>query len=207
MELVNMILIGITGGSGTGKSTATKLLKQKISNCKIINLDEYMRRYCNEHREDIISKLDLNIGNDHWSTHLVKKYEDIKKWVSIIEKDIETCVRNIILENNNLVQTIILDWAFLSLLPIYNECDFTILVKCDLDTKLNRLTKRLEENSKLDKWNHALIERLRNTALDEFGHTATHIISNNGTLNDLENNIHNILENHKKELNNTLIFN
>ena len=202
-----MILIGITGGSGTGKSTATKLLKQKISNCKIINLDEYMRRYCNEHREDIISKLDLNIGNDHWSTHLVKKYEDIKKWVSIIEKDIETCVRNIILENNNLVQTIILDWAFLSLLPIYNECDFTILVKCDLDTKLNRLTKRLEENSKLDKWNHALIERLRNTALDEFGHTATHIISNNGTLNDLENNIHNILENHKKELNNTLIFN
>ena len=202
-----MILIGITGGSGTGKSTATKMLKQKISNCKIINLDEYMRRYCNEHREDIISKLDLNIGNDHWSTHLVKKYEDIKKWVSIIEKDIETCVRNIILENNNSVQTIILDWAFLSLLPIYNECDFTILVKCDLDTKLNRLTKRLEENSKLDKWNHALIERLRNTALDEFGHTATHIISNNGTLNDLENNIHNILENHKKELNNTLIFN
>lgn len=191
-----MMLIGITGGSGSGKSTATNLLKEKISDCITINLDEYMRKHCNEHREEIISKLNLDIGNDHWSTHLVNNYEDIKKWVGIIENDIEKSVRSIISENKDSVKTIILDWAFLSLLPIYNECDFSIFVKCDLNTKLDRLTKRLEKNHKLEKWNHMLLERLKNTALDEFGHSATYIVSNNGTLNDLEQNIDCILSNY-----------
>lgn len=189
-----MMLIGVTGGSGSGKSTATNLLKKKISDCITIKLDEYMRKYCNEHKEEIISKLNLNIGDDHWSTHLVNNYDDIKKWVGIIENDIEKSVREIISENKNSTKTIILDWAFLSLLPIYKECDFTILIKCDLNTKLDRLTKRLEENSKLEKWNHALEERLKNTALDEFGHSATYVVSNNGTLNDLQNNVDGILD-------------
>lgn len=201
-----MVLIGITGGSGTGKSTVTNLLKEKISDCITINLDEFMRKHCNDRREEIISKLNLHIGNDHWSTHLVNSYEDIRNWVSIVESDIEKSVRNIILENKDSVKVIILDWAFLALLPIYNECDFSILVKCDLDTKLDRLTKRLEKNSKLDKWNHSLLERLNNTALDEFGHSATYLISNNGTLDDLKNNVECILYKYEKELDNALIF-
>lgn len=195
-----MVLIGITGGSGAGKSTVTNFLKEKISDCITINLDEYMRKYCNEHKEEIIFKLNLDIANDHWSTHLVNNYEDIKKWVGIIEKDIEKSVRNIISENTDSVKTIILDWAFLALLPIYNECDFSIFVKGDLNTKLDRLTKRLDKNSKLEKWNYVLIERLKNTALDEFGHSATHVISNNGTLEELEYNVDCILDNYKKDL-------
>lgn len=190
------MLIGVTGGSGSGKSTVTNFLKEKIPNCIAINLDEFMRKHCNEHREEIISKLDLNIGNDHWSTHLVNNYEDIKKWVGIIEKDIEKSIRKIILENKENDKNIILDWAFLSLLPIYDECGFSVLVKCDLNTKLERLTERLEKHSKLDKWNHVLTQRLKNTALDEFGHSATYIISNNGTLEELEQNIDGILGNY-----------
>lgn len=189
-----MILIGVTGGSGSGKSTVTNFLKEKIPDCITINLDEYMRIYCNEHKEEIISKLDLNIGKEHWSTYLVNNYEDIKKWVNIIEKDVEKDIRKIILENEKSFKVIILDWAFLSLLPIYDECDFSILVKCDLNTKLDRLKKRLEKNDKLEKWSHVLLDRLKNTALDEFGHSATYVVSNDGTLEDLENNIDNILK-------------
>ena len=196
-----MMIIGVTGGSGTGKSTVTSLLKEKLCDCVTINFDEYMRKYCNEHREEIISKLNLEIGGEHWSTHLVNNYEDIEKWVGIIENDIEKSVRNIISENKNVANVIILDWAFLPLLPIYNECDFSIMVNCDLDIKLNRLIKRLEKNSKLDKWNEVLLERLKNTALDEFGHFATYIVSNNGTLDDLEHGIDCILSYYKKDLN------
>ena len=191
-----MMLIGVTGGSGSGKSTVTNMLKEKISNCMTINLDEYMRKYCNEHRKEIISRLNLNFEDNHWSTGLVNNYEDIKNWVSIIENDIEKSIRNIILENQDSEKIIILDWAFLSLLPIYNECDFSILVKCDLHTKLDRLTERLEKNNKLEKWNYVLLDRLKNTALDEYGHSATYIISNNGTLNELDKNINGILSNY-----------
>ena len=196
-----MMLIGVTGGSGTGKSTVTDLLKEKICDCITINLDEYMRKYCNEHKDEIISKLNLDIGNRHWSTNLVNNYEDIKKWVGIIEKDMEKSIKNIIFENKNLSKVMILDWAFLSLLPIYKECNISIMVNCDLDIKLSRLTKRLEKNSKLDKWNHALLDRLKNTALDNFGHSATYFIYNNGSLEDLRDKVDSILANHKKDLN------
>jgi len=195
-----MVLIGVTGGSGSGKSTVTNFLKEKISDCITINLDEYMRKFCNEHKDEIILKLNLDIGNTYWSTHLVNSYEDIKDWVRIIESDIEVSIRKIILDNKNSEKVIILDWAFLSLLPIYNECDFSVFVKGDLIIKLNRLTKRLEEDNKLEKWNYILVERLKNTALDQFGHCATHIISNNGTLQQLEYNVDCILDKYKNKL-------
>ena len=188
-----MMLIGITGGSGTGKSTVTNLLKERISDCVTINLDDYMRKYWEEYKEKIISKLNLKIETEFWHAYLIKDIDTVKKWASIIEKDIEKSIRNEILENRN-AKVIILDWAFLPLFPIYNECNFSIFVKCDLDTKLNRLTKRLEKKGTLGRWNvKSLLDRLNKTALDEWGYSATYTINNGGTLEDLEQNINNTL--------------
>jgi len=184
-----MILMGIVGGSGTGKSTVTNFLKEKMPDCVTINLDDYMRKYWEEYKEEIISNLNLKIETEFWHAYLIKDIDTVKKWASIIEKDIEKSIRNVISENRD-AKIIILDWAFLPLFPIYNECDITIFVKCDLDIKLNRLTKKLKKKGTLGRWNvQTLLDRLENTSLEEWGYLATYTISNNGTLDELENNV------------------
>lgn len=199
-----MVLIGIVGASGTGKSTTSKIFKEKIDDCITINLDDYMRKHWESHKQQILSALNISeVNKDNWHSLIIKNRKDIEIWAEIIGDDLEKDIRGIIEENNNF-KVVILDWAFLPLFPIYNECDFSVFVKCDLDTRLHRLTKRMKEKGKFDKWdNESLLNRLKNTCLDEWGYSSTYTISNNGNLEELEKQVGQILNIYS---NNDLIF-
>lgn len=190
-----MVLIGIAGGSGCGKSTVANLLRERIYNSTIINLDDYMRKYWEQYKEEIISRIDFNTENEHWHTELIKHKDNVKKWTSIIGKDIEKCIRIRISKINDKEKIVILDWAFLPLIPIYNECNVSILVKCDLETRLDRLTNKIKTKGSMSKWNqNTIINRLKNTYFEEFDQLSNYIISNNGTLEELEYNVDSVLE-------------
>lgn len=192
-----MVLIGVYGGSGTGKSTATEMINKKLKNSFKINVDQFMHYYTDIRKDEIIDKLGLNkkdLELEYVLNYCGKSLDSVKKWIKVIEKDIEKEVLEVIKIQEGKVDAIIIDWAFLPLIPLFEQCDFTISINCDLNEKYNRLKKRLENSNKISKWDEEnLLYRLKNSALDEFGYTATYKISNNGTLEDLEKNIDSIL--------------
>ncbi len=195
-----MIIIGITGGSGAGKSTLTNIISKKINNSMVINVDEFMHKYLDIHKNEIIKALKLSNINDYWYNYIGTNFNDIKKWVRIIEKDIEWCINDKIM-NNAKTEVFIVDWAFLPLISFFDKCDLTISINCDLNIKLKRLSERLEKNNKLSKWHDdALLNRLKYTSLNELGYKTKYQINNDGTIDDLNKKINDILFN--MEINN-----
>lgn len=101
--------------------------------------------------------------------------------------------KKFIMENQQ-YDTIIVDWAFLPLISTFDTCDFTICINCNLETKIKRLTSRLDANNKLTKWpEDSLLSRIKNSALDEFGYKAKYAIQNSKTLNDLSKELNLVL--------------
>lgn len=189
-----MKLIGVFGGSGSGKSTVTRLLNENLYNSLVINIDTYMRQYMIENKEKLISKMNYKIKDKYWTTYFFQDYKEITQWVNMIEPHMQTVLEKIISENENYVDFIILDWMFLPIIPLWNKCDFSICVKCDENIKLNRLIKRLEKENRLEKWKDSLLNRMHSTSLDEFGHMANYTIFNNGTPEDLQYSVISVLK-------------
>lgn len=189
-----MIIIGITGGSGAGKSTLTNKLNQKIENSMVINVDDFMHKFLDIHKEEILSALKLENVEDYWYNYLGINFDYIKIWVKIIENDIEKSIYKQIHENSS-IDTFIIDWAFLPLLDFFDKCDYTISITCALETKLNRLKSRLSQYEKLERWHEdALMNRLKFTSLNELGYQTMYSIDNSSNIDDLNNNIDKILK-------------
>ena len=191
-------VIGIFGGSGSGKTTTSKLLNKKINNAIMLVLDPFMHKHWEEHKKEILSSINMKEDNTIWRrTCITKTPESMKTAISFINTEIEEDVKKSIIENNK-SDYIIIDWAFIPYTSIYNECDITICLDTDFNIKLNRLSSKLEKNNCLEKWpKEALFGRITNTALNEFGYSAKYTINNNGTMADLENEINKILETEK----------
>lgn len=188
------MIIGITGGSGSGKSTLTNMLNQKIENSLIIHVDDFMHKFLEVHKDEIIKTLGLKNIHGYWHNYLGINFDYIKTWVKIIENDIEESIKNKIEENSS-IDTFIVDWAFLPLLDFFNKCDYTISITCDLNIKLNRLKSRLTQHEKLNRWHEdALMNRLKFTSLNELGYQTMYSIDNSSNINDLDINLDKILK-------------
>lgn len=189
-----MKIIGIFGGSGSGKTTVTQMLHKKTNNSIILALDAFMHKHFDEHKQEILDR--LNVKEDEniwWYNYILSSIDNAKKAINIIEPYIEEDIAKCIIENKK-YDLIIIDWAFLPLISTFTNCDFAISISSDLDTKINRLSARLDANNKLQKWpKSALIERINNTSLNQFGYKAKYDIKNSGTLEELSNNLNKIL--------------
>ena len=191
-----MKIIGIYGGSGTGKTTATKMLHKKIDNSLIISLDPYMKKYWEKYKKEILNTLNVKENVDKmWHKYIVSSIDNVKKTMNIIESDMEKDIKISIMEHQE-CDVIIIDWAFLPLIPSFSNCDFCISINSDLEIRVKRLCARLEANSRLQNWTKdALLDRLNKSDLQKLGYTSKYSIQNNGTLEELSHNLNEILQN------------
>ncbi len=189
-----MKIIGVFGGSGCGKTTATKMLERKIDNSVVFALDAFMHKHWDEHKKEILDTLNVEESGDvWWYNYIMQNIENVKNAVNIIRPEIERDLEKFIMEKHE-YDTIIIDWVFLPLISAFDTCDFTISISCDLETKIKRLSNRLDANNKLAKWpKDSLLSRIKNSSLNELGYKAKYNIQNTETLNDLSNNLNAIL--------------
>lgn len=189
-----MKIIGVFGGSGCGKTTATKMLERKIDNSVVFALDAFMHKHWDEHKKEILDTLNVEESGDvWWYNYIMENIENVKNAVNIIRPEIERDLEKFIMEKHE-YDTIIIDWVFLPLISAFDTCDFTISISCDLETKIKRLSNRLDANNKLAKWpKDSLLSRIKNSSLNELGYKAKYNIQNTETLNDLSNNLNAIL--------------
>lgn len=175
-----MKLIGVYGGSGAGKSTTSKLLNQLIDNSVIIPLDPFMHQYIGEHTDTLCQKLGINERPKHFLTYMAQKTGSNKFWVDEIKEDIEKDTWDII-DCYPDEDYIILDWAFLAYSNLFNECDYTILVKGEEELKYRRLRARLEKDGQSNRWGEQELRvRIQNSEIDCQGPTPDYTLFNDG---------------------------
>ncbi|MBQ3407695.1 MAG: AAA family ATPase [Clostridia bacterium] len=201
------MIIGISGGSGAGKSTTSRKLAEVLPNSLLVVVDISMHEYSSKYEKEILKKIGISENPDLFCyNYFHDSFENIKTWIDTIKSDVISDVEKIINDNPG-KDYIIVDWCYLPLCKFNEKCDYTICVKSDFDERKGRLTKRLLniQNSSHDKYNipfskwttEAYEKRLKYSDLSEQGYSFDYYLYNNSSLADLNNNIEMLAQNIK----------
>ncbi|MFV9972776.1 MAG: dephospho-CoA kinase [Francisella endosymbiont of Hyalomma asiaticum] len=153
MNFINTYPIGITGCIASGKSTATRILKEKL-NLNIVCADTISREITK--KPSVIKKIAEKFGNEIIMNKqinramlraIITKSKEAKKWLEdylhpVINKEIKKQVKE-----SDTVMTIV----DIPLLGPYNfrHYDYlkkVIVIKADLETRIRRLMERDGKN-------------------------------------------------------------
>lgn len=187
------MIIGLTGGIASGKSTVSNFLKEK--GFKIYDADIIAKEIMQK-KEIIKSLIDIFGGEVYNENTLNREY--IKKIVFNNKEKLN--------ELNNLVhyevfnyykeikskikkdEKVIFDIPLLFETKMDTLCDMTIVVAIDLDKQIERVMKR-------DNIDKELAIKIINSqmALEDKIKRATIVIENNGALEELKKNIDNVI--------------
>jgi dephospho-CoA kinase len=141
-------VIGITGASGTGKSTFTSLLAKKYINCKIIDVDKIGHASLLD--SSVIEILSKTFGIDilDESGNVIRKnlgalvFDNepnmdilIKTTWPFMKKEIEKII-------TTHPGTIIIDWIRLPITEIWDKCNTKILITADKEKRKAQIMKR-----------------------------------------------------------------
>ena len=197
------MIIGISGGSGAGKSTTSRLLADIIPNSELIVVDVLMHKYSFQYEDIILKRMNITKKPDtHCYNYFHDSFEKIKIWIDTIKKYVVSDINNIIENNPN--KNYIIDWCYLPLCCLFDKCNFTICVKSDFTAIINRLTNRLKNlsNSKHDKYNipysmwtsEAYDKRIEYSDLSNQGYLFDYYLFNNSTIEDLKLEINTLVQ-------------
>lgn len=166
-----MNIIGITGNSGSGKSTVSKMINENY-NAKVIDADriakemaknnsEYLQAIRQTFGEDIVKNNELDrkkLADIVFSNKKEKEKLDSLTFEYVVEE-----IKKELKANQNLdYQYIILDVPLLFESKLDKLCDYTIGVIAPKTEKIKRICKR----DKLSK--EKALQRLNNQENDEF---------------------------------------
>lgn len=132
------MIIGVTGLSGTGKSTLSDNLGEILDNAKVIHIDKTHINLLMKNPSLIIDVYGKDIIKDgKFDGDLFIKYpEKLRKVFELSYKDLVDTLYNEIMEYQKNYNWVILDFFALSRIKeIWQLCDYTILVKAADNTK------------------------------------------------------------------------
>ena len=140
-----MYKIGVTGPTGSGKSTFVEFLAKDLPNCFIIYVDQIMKQGFNKYY-DILT--DLLGPLESWPDGRVKTRNfnsTPERFSTSIEIIIPFMNKTLAAQLNNLsdgTNIIILDWAHLPILSVWDSLDKKYIISTKDDLRLQRLIDR-----------------------------------------------------------------
>lgn len=142
------MIIGITGKSGSGKSTACRYLNANLDNVLYISVDDIVEENI---KGNIIEKVNnelrekYNMG-PYGRVEIIDSFyaeDDEHKFVyEIFKKHLVEDVRERIKYYKKTGKDIILDWFMLEVSDLFNDCDMKILLKAPMDLRKVRVINR-----------------------------------------------------------------
>ncbi|MDD4878459.1 MAG: dephospho-CoA kinase [Candidatus Nanoarchaeia archaeon] len=187
------MLIGLTGNIATGKSAAASFFK--ALGAKVIDADKVVHKI---YAESIVVKLNIlfafgisSIDFLHLSVnrHKLAKIvfadkNQMQKLESIVWPYVDKEIARLVRGNENTI----IEAALLFESGMDKKMDKTIMVCADKDIQLKRILKRNKGLSKEDALKRINIQMPQ----DKKAKKADYVISNNGSLNNLEKQVKNI---------------
>ena len=142
-----MILVGITGKSGSGKSYFSKKLAESIEKSSVISIDNIFSRLMNNGQ--VIDRIVKDYGQRVLKDGeidldvILNDKEIFSKIYEIIGKDIESEVgREIRKIKKNGDKACIMEWWGLPNTDLINQCDCSIFIQADSKERLTALKNR-----------------------------------------------------------------
>lgn len=142
-----MILVGITGKSGSGKSYFARKLAESIENSSVISIDDVFFRLMNngqvidrivkEYGQSVLKKgeIDLDI--------ILHNKEMFSKIYAIIENDLESEIaRELKEKEQNGEKACIVEWWGIPNTDLINQCDYSIYIQANSKERLKFLKNR-----------------------------------------------------------------
>jgi dephospho-CoA kinase len=139
------MLIGVTGKSGSGKSTFARALANQLNyfyvdidtiGHEVLSTPDAIQRLLNVYGTNIFvdGKLDRKLLGDL----VFNDRHEMANLTDIVWADMKAKIDNILKEHSNVV----LDWILLPHTPYWNLLDKKILVKSDTDTRIQKVLER-----------------------------------------------------------------
>lgn len=171
-----MKLIGITGKTGSGKSTFGKLLADKL-NCKYIDIDKIghsatsdssiSKKLCQEFGQNILDD-NKNIDRKKLGNIVFSDKNKMDILTNLTWNYMQNKIDNILSQNEDYY---ILDWALLPSVKYFNICDIKILI-------VSEDIKRKEKILKRDNISKEYLEKRENNTLDYSNFKFDYIFNN-----------------------------
>jgi len=194
------VVIGLTGGIGTGKSTVSQILKEK--NFPVIDLDVISHEVIKFPK--VVEKIVENFGKE------VLEYNNTGNWIisreklgrvifgnrekrvilnSIMHPEILHIMREKILECKKENKIIFVEIQLLFEVQWEKEFDYILLVSAEKETQIKRILSR-DNRSKEE----ALSIINSQMSLDEKKKRSDYVIENDGNIQDLEKKVDDFLK-------------
>ena len=199
-EKMKKVVIGLTGGIGTGKSTVSQILKEK--KFPVIDLDIISHEVIKFPK--VVEKIVENFGKE------VLEYNNTGNWIisreklgrvifgnrekrlilnSIMHPEILSAMREKILEYKKESKIVFVEIQLLFEVQWEKEFDYILLVSAEKDTQVKRILAR-DKRSKEE----ALSIINSQMSLDEKKKRSDYVIENDGNIQDLEKKVDDFLK-------------
>ena len=199
-EKMKKVVIGLTGGIGTGKSTVSQILKEK--NFLVIDLDIISHEVIKFPK--VMEKIVENFGKE------ILEYNNIGNWIisreklgrvifgnrekrlilnSIMHPEILRIMREKILECKKENKIIFVEIQLLFEVQWEKEFDYILLVSAEKETQIKRILSR-DNRSKEEALNIINSQM----SLDEKKKRSDYVIENDGNIQDLEKKVDDFLK-------------
>ena len=199
-EKMKKVVIGLTGGIGTGKSTVSQILQRK--GYKVIDLDVISHEVIKFPK--VMEKIIENFGKE------VLEYNNTGNWIisreklgrvifgnrekrlilnSIMHPEILSAMREKILEYKKESKIVFVEIQLLFEVQWEKEFDYILLVSAEKDTQVKRILAR-DKRSKEE----ALSIINSQMSLDEKKKRSDYVIENDGNIQDLEKKVDDFLK-------------
>lgn len=194
-----MKIIGVSGSSGSGKSTVAKRLASILPDADLIDVDVFMRKVTVDKESEILKIMGIKYTEGEYShnyyvnEYYFRSFKDVEIWFNTIKKSVNDMIEEALKKSVD-KEYVIVDWLYLPVCDFYKKCNYTLFVKTDKEITENRLAERLKNKSMYKKnsdgtystykaW--AIENRVKYTSLDKFGYKSQYQITNDGDFNSL----------------------
>nr|WP_307774888.1 dephospho-CoA kinase [uncultured Cetobacterium sp.] len=194
------MILGLTGGIGSGKSTVSKILKEngvKIFDADIIAKNILQSYEAKKEIEEKIGKQFILETGDIDKLELKKfifsNKEALNKLNNIIHPKVIEFYKKINLEYKDKKEIVVFDIPLLYETNLDKYCDLVMVVDIDFNTQVDRIMAR--DNISKELAINIINNQISNKSRKE---KADILIKNNGTMEELKNNVLKILEELKR---------
>jgi len=195
-----MKIVGISGGSGAGKSTVSKGLVNILPNSIFIDVDPYFREATDKLEDKIFSEIHMEKEEGVLNqNYFFSSLEAMNTWIRVISDYVNARIEEVVSKLGEGKDYVIVDWCYLPMCDFFKKCDYTFCVKADYATRYKRLENRMRAVSggysiakgpSFSEYKKKSFEnRVKYSAINEYGYKSDFNIVNDKDLETLYRSI------------------